>query len=228
MDARASPGAKAALRSSEKGSKMSVLDSVKQAFRKPSVPDFIHGSQVNLLARIKAMKSGRTVGKGPRDGGQLKAALAPALLTSSRKPPSVLLPPDKDVLQTKARNQKQIASRKTMDPPLPAASQKRKQAGDPDDAPSRTKPKSRLLAGDPLKPYDVPYREDQHQEPVSPTTAHINAGNGDDVPQPSAPQAMNDNDVAVIDVTSSSSQTHTPGGEGTAMTPYTYPRANGV
>ena len=172
-----------------------MLDSVKKKFRKSYFPDLVLNSQVNVFSRLRGLKGGTNTLKSVGDGGQIKSPFVHSILASSRtsktsRPDHPLTP-----FEIGPQDPRRLDS-EVEEPmhPLVAASQKRKPTQEHDDAPSRTKAKSRPMADDPTKRYIVQEWVNQQDEQVSPTTIRL-SGAGDGVPLSSTPPIMDDDDV---------------------------------
>ena len=190
------PAARPAPRSSEKDAKRSVLDSVKKKFKKAYFPDLILNSQVKVFSRLRGLKGAASTLKSVGDGGQIKSPFVHSMLASS--PTSTASQPDhhpSSSVETGPQYPRSVDSA-VEEPmhPLSAASQKRKPTQEHDDAPSRTKAKSRPVADDLRKRYIVQEWVNQQDEPVSPKALRL-SGTGDSVPLSLTPPIMDDNDV---------------------------------
>ncbi|OIW23839.1 hypothetical protein CONLIGDRAFT_111396 [Coniochaeta ligniaria NRRL 30616] len=165
----APPAAGTVPRSSEKDGKRSMLGSFKN-FRRSYISDLIIGSQVKVFSRFKGLKTATNAVNVAKDGSQIKPPLVPSLLALPCSPPryAELDSPHLDSFDTETQ--------KPMLPSPAIASQKRKQPEEHDDAPSRTKSKSRPMADNPEKRHIVQAWVNQQDEAVSPTAVQLVPG----------------------------------------------------
>jgi hypothetical protein len=214
----APPAAGAAPCSSEKDGKRSMLDSFTKTFRRSYFPALILDSQVKVFSRLKGLKSGSGTLKGAKDGGQVKSSLIPPLLASPQTAPKSRrgLPPRCLELEPRHIDSVDADIKEPMHSQLVLASQKRKQPQEHDDAPSRTKAKSRPMADDTEKRHIVQEWVNRQDEPVSPTPTQMDLGAGDSVPWSLTPPIMDDHDGSAIHTTRNGSPTPFPGNKCTS------------
>lgn len=156
-----------------------MLDSFKN-MRRSYISDFIIGSQVKVLSHFKGLKTAANTVNVVKNGTKVKRRLEPPPLAS----PGSLPTPQPDHPQSARPESSQLDcfDNETLEP-MPSSlglpSQKRKQPEEHDDAPSRTKSKSRPLGDDPEKHHIVQAWVNQQEEAVSRTAIQLGPGGGD-------------------------------------------------